>query len=55
MTRFDWTAIGNLWRVPIALTSAMVILPVVGIRFRCPKCDCRFIASDDGTTPTAIL
>jgi len=34
MTRFDRTAIGNLWRVPIAGLSALILYPLVGIRFR---------------------
>ncbi len=50
-TRFDWTAIGNLWRVPAAVATAMTAyFPLVGIRFRCPKCGQRFVAFFDAST-----
>jgi hypothetical protein len=45
----DRSAIGNLWRVPVAAMSALIIYPLVGIRFRCTNCECRFVASRDAT------
>jgi hypothetical protein len=47
-TRIDWTAIGNLLRVPGAVASELLIYPVIGIRMSCKQCGCRFLASRNG-------
>ena len=47
-TRFDWSAPGNLWRIPLAIASAVIVFPAVGLRFRGPECGRRFIASRAG-------
>jgi hypothetical protein len=44
----DWSAIDNLWRLPGAVISGVVLYPAIGIRMRCSECGCGFVSSRDG-------
>lgn len=44
VTRLDWVAASNLWRVPLAILMALVFAPLVGFRVRCLSCGCSFVA-----------
>jgi hypothetical protein len=47
-TRFDWSAPGNLLRLPLAILSGMLFCPMVGLRMRCVECGGGFVTSKDG-------
>jgi hypothetical protein len=49
------TGVGNLWRIPLATLSALLLYPLVGIRFRCARCSCRFVASRDAAAVGGML
>src|SRR5262245_29925711 len=46
-TQIDWSAIGNLLRLPGAALSGMACSPVLDIRMRCSECGDVFLASRD--------
>ena len=47
-TRFDWSAPGNLLRLPLAILSGLVFYPMVGLQMRCTECGGGFLTSKDG-------
>jgi transposase-like protein len=46
-TRIDWARLGNLWRLPTVIVSAVLFYPAVGLLMRCPDCGRRFLISRD--------
>ena len=50
--RFDWSAGSNVWRSLVEVITAAIVYPASRLRFRCPDCGRRFLASRDASEAT---
>jgi predicted RNA-binding Zn-ribbon protein involved in translation (DUF1610 family) len=46
-SRFDWSAVSNVWRSAVAVITAVIMYPASRLWFRCPDCGWRFLATRD--------